>query len=73
MKNPTIKKDEHGVSYAVSTRDNDFFSVGDLKKFLIDNNVPDDAALQICYESCCDAFPSKLLYDVNTNELVVVE
>ena len=49
------------------------FTVKDLKTFLRENNVPDDAVLKICYEDCCESVPSKLLHDRNTNEFVIIE
>ena len=60
------------IQYKLNSRETEF-TVEDLKTFLRENNVPDDAVLKMCYEDCCESIPSKLLHDRNTNEFVIIE
>ena len=73
MKNLIITSDEEFVKCEIHSNDQKFFTVGDLKKFLIDTNIPDDAKLQICYEASCESDPQTLFYDKKKKEFCVME
>lgn len=73
MKNLIITSDEDFVKCEIHSNDQKFFTVGDLKKFLTDSNIPDDAKLQMCYETCCESVPEMLYYDKKTKEFCIME
>lgn len=57
----------------VSCSFSDLCTVGDLKKFIEENNIRDDATVKVSYESCCESEARSLYYDKDTNELIVME
>lgn len=68
---PVIGSDEDYVYWMLNDWDGEFYTVGDFKKFLSDNNISDDTPLEVSHDRCYTDRPNLFLYDKKANKVHV--
>ena len=66
-----VENKENYAYWMIASWDCDFYTIGDFKKFIADNNIPDDAALEVGYDGGYTGDPNVLFYDKKNNKVRV--